>query len=653
MKKLVHLASMVLLSVFLTISASAVDVYMDGVPVVFDDNTGYPFISAENRTLVPLRVTMEAFGATVRWDAETRTALVTKNETTVAVKIGENRIFRNGTEIPNDAAAVIVNGRTYLPIRAVLEALDATVGWNGSVLVTSPGAGTLIYEIENSGLTVSNYWAAWENAMALKDASNYAECVEKMRELAPVFLEKSDYNSDAMFYHHLGYCYDQLNQKAEAAACYTRESELWELAGLHQESLDAARRASFSNSTVQMFVLTDNAKYAARKHFGALYEPYNGVQFGVTLKGSSHTYMTEFTQYAEKEAAAFILYGGLDTPISTYQACFTAAKQQDKIIQYALQPNSLNDLLNITADDARLIQLAKDLQATGAKILIRFACEMNEISSKWYTEDYAAYIRSFRYAADIFHTYAPNCAMVWSPNFYPADNMEYYYPGDAYVDYVGISAYYEYAPETDPLQQGIDRSRFEAVLDTIVGLYGHKKPIIISEGGASYYHVASGKDITELASQQLHHFITYLPIKYPQVSAMYLFETVDAGGRKFELNKNEAYRKVFVEAISSEFYVSHTEEQTDGLRYSFELGNNVRVGAETVTLCAYFKTFANDFSYAVYAINGVEIGRVSEVPYALTVDLSAYRGQTITLTATAYDSSGAVCASKSYAIVVE
>lgn len=653
MKKLRDLLVMVLLSVLLTLSASAVDVYIDGNKVFFDDDTGYPFITEEGRTLVPLRATMEAFGATVRWDAETKTALVTKNETTVAVKIGENRVFRNGTEIPNDAAAVIVSGRTYLPIRAVLEALDATVGWNGSVLVTRPGAGTLIHEIENSGKKVSNYWAAWERAIALKDAGNYAECIEQMKELAPTFLAKSDYNSDAMFYHHLGYCYDQLNKKDEAAACYTRESELWELAGLHQESLDAARRASFSNSTVQMFMLTDNEDYSARQYFGVLYELRNGVQLGVTMKGSDPKYMAEFTKYSEKAAAAFILYGGLDTPVSTYRESFAQAKKQDKIIQYALQPDDLADLLSITENDARIVKLAKDLKATGAKILIRFACEMNEVTSRWYTEDYAAYIRSFRYVADIFHEYAPNCAMVWSPNFYPADNMERYYPGDAYVDYVGISAYYEYAPETDPLQQGIDRSRFDAVLDTIVGLYGHKKPIIISEGGASYYHVASGRDITDLASKQLYNFLTYLPIKYPQVNAMYLFETVDAGGRKFELSKNEAYRKVFVEAVSSEFYVSHTKEETQGLPYSFELGNNVRVPGETVTLCAYFKTFANDFAYAVYAINGVEIGRVSDVPYGLDVNLSAYKGQTITLTATAYDSTGAVCAIKSYTLVVE
>ena len=147
--------------------------------------------------------------------------------------------------------------------------------------------------------------------------------------------------------------------------------------------------------------------------------------------------------------------------------------------------------------------------------------------------------------------------------------------------------------------------------------------------------------------------MTYLPVKYPQVSAMYLFETVDAGGRQFELSKNEEYRKAFVKAVAGNFYVSHTDEKTDGLLYSFELGNKVRVPAKNVTLCAYFKTFENDFSRATYSINGTVIGSVSEIPYSLDADLSAYSGQTITLTATAYDSAGAVCAEKSYQLIVE
>lgn len=653
MKKIFSVIFTVLALCLLTCYASAIDVIIDGVKVEFNDSTGYPFISAENRTLVPLRATMEAFGATVRWDAETSTALVTKNEATVTCKIGENCIYRNGTKIENDTAAIIKDSRTYLPIRAVLEALDAKVDWDGSVLVTKPGAGTLVYSIENSGKKVSNYWAEWSKALELKSAGKYAECIEAMKNLAPTFLAANDYNSDAMLYNHLGSCYDKLQMTDEAAACYVREAELWELAGDHQSSLGALRRASYSGSTVQMFMTSDNESYSGRKYFGALYEPKNGIRIGVTMKYSSHEYMETFTSIAGKEAAGFILYGSIGTPIKNYKLSFEQAVKKDKIIQYALQPTSSADFNSIVENDKRYITLAKELQATGAKILVRFACEMNDASSEWYSEDYENYKTRWRYVADIFHKYAPNCAMVWSPNFYPADNMEYYYPGDKYVDYVGLSAYCEFTPETDPLGLGIDRNRFESVLDTIVGLYGHKKPIIISEGGASYYHVKTGTDITEFASTQLLNFLNYLPIKYPQVSSMYLFETLDAGGRKFQLLENPTYHNAYKTGIANPAYVSNNNDHNDGIPYSLELCNNVTVPAQKVNLHAYFKTFENDFSYAVYQINGKNVGVVWEAPYTQYIDFSSYKGQTISLTAKAYDSKEQLCATKTYTIKVE
>ena len=43
-----------------------------------------------------------------------------------------------GNIVPMDTVSQLVNGRTYLPIRAVLEAFDANVTWsNGCLLYTS------------------------------------------------------------------------------------------------------------------------------------------------------------------------------------------------------------------------------------------------------------------------------------------------------------------------------------------------------------------------------------------------------------------------------------------------------------------------------------------------------------------------------------
>ena len=60
------------------IFAAEVSVIIDGVQVEFTQESGSPFIDENNRTQVPFRKTLEAFGATVSWDLENRVAIAEK-----------------------------------------------------------------------------------------------------------------------------------------------------------------------------------------------------------------------------------------------------------------------------------------------------------------------------------------------------------------------------------------------------------------------------------------------------------------------------------------------------------------------------------------------------------------------------------------------
>lgn len=98
--------------------------------VQFTPELGYPFLDQNGRTQVPLRVTMEAFGATVGYNDEKEIAFVQKDNITVFIPINENYIEVNGEIVQNDTSAVLVNDRTYCPIRKVLESFGATVSWD-------------------------------------------------------------------------------------------------------------------------------------------------------------------------------------------------------------------------------------------------------------------------------------------------------------------------------------------------------------------------------------------------------------------------------------------------------------------------------------------------------------------------------------------
>ncbi|HZK87670.1 MAG TPA: stalk domain-containing protein [Anaerovoracaceae bacterium] len=120
--------------------AFATDVSIDDTNVEFCGHTGFPFIDSNNRTQVPLRIIMESLGADVDWLQDTKTVIIEKDDVTVEVPIGKSYITKNGEQIPNDSAAVIRGDRTYIPIRAVLEAFGTQVGWaNETRTVTIDG----------------------------------------------------------------------------------------------------------------------------------------------------------------------------------------------------------------------------------------------------------------------------------------------------------------------------------------------------------------------------------------------------------------------------------------------------------------------------------------------------------------------------------
>ena len=175
------LAMLLILSVTAFAAQNDVSIELDGKKVAFTSESGKPFVDANGRTQVPLRVVMEQYGCDVKWDSMSSTAIITKGSTTVTVPIGKGYITVNGKNVPMDTAALVQDGHTYLPIRAVLEAFGANVKWdNGKVSVTSASAGgfdniyvdddgDLIFELANGSKINAGSVSSGKNG---KDGSN-------------------------------------------------------------------------------------------------------------------------------------------------------------------------------------------------------------------------------------------------------------------------------------------------------------------------------------------------------------------------------------------------------------------------------------------------------------------------------------------------
>ncbi len=89
-------------------------------------------IIRESRTMLPVRFVAEAFGADVAWDGATSTATVKTSDVEIKITIGAKEAVVNGKTVALDAPAFIENSRTYMPVRFVAENLGASVEWDGA-----------------------------------------------------------------------------------------------------------------------------------------------------------------------------------------------------------------------------------------------------------------------------------------------------------------------------------------------------------------------------------------------------------------------------------------------------------------------------------------------------------------------------------------
>ena len=113
--------------------ADYITVILDNRELVFNENDGFgiPFINEDHRTMIPLRMPLEAIGANVSYDHINGAVTAVKDTISIKVPINENTIYINGEETSIDTKAIIKDNRTYIPIRSVFEAFGYKVEWHG------------------------------------------------------------------------------------------------------------------------------------------------------------------------------------------------------------------------------------------------------------------------------------------------------------------------------------------------------------------------------------------------------------------------------------------------------------------------------------------------------------------------------------------
>lgn len=109
--------------------------------------TDTPPTIVDGRTLVPVRAIFEAIGATVTWDAAANTATGVRGDVIVSIQIDNTTAYVNGEPRTLDVLAQLINGRTMVPARFISESMGCDVTWDGNT-----GTAAVAYQLKDRKL---------------------------------------------------------------------------------------------------------------------------------------------------------------------------------------------------------------------------------------------------------------------------------------------------------------------------------------------------------------------------------------------------------------------------------------------------------------------------------------------------------------------
>ena len=202
----------------------------------------------------------------------------------------------------------------------------------------------------------------------------------------------------------------------------------------------------------------------------------------------------------------------------------------------------LNDIASGTEDEyiRSFLQTVRD-HTPHTDVLIRFAHEMEmrpSYSFSWYSwqgeRDPEAYINAWRHVVTLGREIDPSIKWIWAPN----RSDEYsapFYPGDDYVDYVGITMN---LPEDDEYYGLYRTFRDFYVMDgTREHLESYGKKIIIAEAGYS-------NDEIENRRKFMRSTFDYLP-EDPNIAGLLFYNSSMESVRDYNITRNPVLMEEF------------------------------------------------------------------------------------------------------------
>ena len=231
---------------------------------------------------------------------------------------------------------------------------------------------------------------------------------------------------------------------------------------------------------------------------------------------------------------------------------------------------------------------------------------------------------------------APNVAMVWCPNDIPSASIPLYYPGDTYVDWVGIDFYGVYYYENGVPERTDPREKLKIVYD----VYSAKKPIMICEWAATHYteRVTPHQDCTQYCIAQMDSLYTNIKAQFPRLKAFCWFSvnSVTTNKNDFSLSDNQSILSHYSQIIQNPYFISLPYRNVPLVKIGIT-EDSVFNNSFNLPFSVVCDTSIDSISYF---INNKRIGSFNYIPASIPIDITNLADNFYTIKIMAFAKSG-------------
>lgn len=107
-----------------------------------------PAVIIDGRTMLPMRQIAQELGCEVNWNEAAKQIYVMRGSDIIVFTVDSKTGYENGKEFTMDVPATIVNDRTMLPVRALADALHLNIKWDDPNRIVSIQSGDTVVKDE-------------------------------------------------------------------------------------------------------------------------------------------------------------------------------------------------------------------------------------------------------------------------------------------------------------------------------------------------------------------------------------------------------------------------------------------------------------------------------------------------------------------------